>query len=74
MKTQTYGVLFKGRFPLDMLRYDRAYPADQTSAAIMELDNKETKMVKVSSPIEPTIDRWLSFGCEVIYKGVHFYP
>ena len=58
-----YWVSGRGQFPLDMLRYDSAWPATPQDAAA--LDNytgvRTIRSVKLLSFSEPTVDRWLSF-------------
>ena len=62
-KMYEYWVSGRGQFPLDMLRYDLAWPATSQDAAA--LDNytgvRTIRSVKLQSYCEPTIDRWLSF-------------
>ena len=63
-----------GDFPLDMLRHDCAYPADQESvAAIMaglrwaasRKRSRETLHVRLVSHRAPTSERWRTFGWTV---------
>ena len=63
-----------GDFPLDMLRHDCAYPADQQSVtAIMaglrwaasRKRSRETLRVRLVSDRAPTSERWRSFGWTV---------
>ena len=63
-----------GDFPLDMLRHDCAYPADQESvAAIMaglrwaasRKRSRETLRVRLVSHRAPTSERWRTFGWTV---------
>ena len=69
-----YSVEGIGDFPLDMLRHDRAYPADQESvAAIMaglrwaasRKRSRELLVVRLVSDRSPTAERWRSFGWTV---------
>ncbi len=69
-----YSVEGIGDFPLDMLRHDRAYPADQESvAAIMaglrwaasRKRSRELLVVRLVSDRAPTSERWRSFGWTV---------
>ncbi|MDP9275899.1 MAG: hypothetical protein M3O99_09950 [Chloroflexota bacterium] len=69
-----YAVEGFGDFPLDMLRHDCAYPADEESvAAIMaglrwaasRKRSRETLRVRLLSHRAPTSDRWRSFGWTV---------
>ena len=61
----TYTVEGYGSFPIDMLRYDNAYPRDSDSIYNMgqELDRRQ---VRLASCHCPTHDRWASFGWKVI--------
>jgi hypothetical protein len=69
-----YAVEGVGDFPLDMLRHDCAYPADQESvAAIMaglrwaasRKRSRELLLVRLVSHRAPTSERWSSFGWTV---------
>jgi len=69
-----YSVEGVGDFPLDMLRHDCAYPADQESvAAIMaglrwaasRRRSREILLVRLVSHRAPTSQRWRSFGWTV---------
>jgi len=69
-----YAVEGVGDFPLDMLRHDCAYPADQESvAAIMaglrwaasRKRSREVLVVRLVSDRAPTSERWRSFGWTV---------
>ena len=69
-----YAVEGVGDFPLDMLRHDCAYPADQESvAAIMaglrwaasRKRSREVLVVRLVSHRPPTSERWRSFGWTV---------
>lgn len=58
------------QFPTDMLRYDAAYPVDQTNRHIAPYFDKTAeylipRSVNLKSAHEPTIDRWKSFGWTV---------
>ena len=53
-----YRVSGKGVFPLDMLRYDAAYPAGDFHQG---LDVRE-RSITLRSYLPPTIARWKSFG------------
>ena len=63
-----------GDFPLDMLRHDCAYPADQESVnAIMaglrwaasRKRSRERMVVRLVSDRAPTSERWRAFGWTV---------
>ena len=69
-----YAVEGVGDFPLDMLRHDGAYPADQQSvAAIMaglrwaasRKRSRELLVVRLVSDRPPTSERWRSYGWTV---------
>ena len=66
-----YTVEGVGDFPLDMLRHDCAYPADQESVtAIMaglrwaasRKRSRERMVVRLVSDRAPTPERWRAFG------------
>ncbi len=72
----TYTVTGKGSFPLDMLRYDVASPADAKSAALIKASSRRARAffgypeiyrysVRLVSASEPALGRWESFGWEV---------
>jgi hypothetical protein len=69
-----YAVEGVGDFPLDMLRHDCAYPADQESVtAIMaglrwaasRKRSRDMLQVRLVSDRAPTPERWRSFGWTV---------
>lgn len=66
-----YTVVGWGEFPIDMLRYDSAFPADAHAvAAIAQRLHQERPLaekveVRLGSPRLPTFDRWRSFGWTV---------
>jgi hypothetical protein len=69
-----YTVEGVGDFPLDMLRHDCAYPADQESVeAIMaglrwaasRKRSREMLVVRLVSDRAPTSERWHAFGWAV---------
>lgn len=70
---QTFEVDCQFDFPLDMLRYDNAFPATERDAGKMHDTiaghvRGETIMVGrfVSTKAEiPSIERWHSFGCRI---------
>jgi len=66
-----YAVEGVGDFPLDMLRHDCAYPADQESVAAIAAGfrwaasrkrSRETLVVRLVSDRAPTSERWRAFG------------
>ena len=62
-----YYVTGRGDFPLDMLRYDGAWPASGEDAARLVLldDRRSNRSVKLRSYNAPTLARWMSFGWSV---------
>jgi hypothetical protein len=63
MKLYEFTVVGYGNFPLDMLRYDAAWPADQDSVLALTFDvkDKEPRKVILRSIRPPTPGRWSSF-------------
>ena len=67
----TYTVSGRGPVPMDMLRYDGAYPATSGDAArVVDLSN-EPRTVRLvhAAPVKswrPEVARWSSFGWEVL--------
>ena len=64
----------RGAFPLDMLRYDAAYPASSPDALVIEKTFRErlegftsvwTVHLQTRSEIGPTPGRWQSFGWQI---------
>jgi hypothetical protein len=53
-----------GSFPLDMLRYDSCWPADQETMSYLEARGKRRLMMRSHS--SPTPERWASFGWRVM--------
>jgi hypothetical protein len=63
-----YHVTGSGRFPVDMLRHDSAWPATSADAGIIEqcsIVMGQRVSVKVRSYRQPTIARWHSYGWRV---------
>jgi hypothetical protein len=69
-----YAVEGIGDFPLDMLRHDRAWPADEESVTAMMAGmrwaasrkrSRELLVVRLVSHRAPTSERWRSFGWTV---------
>jgi hypothetical protein len=66
-----FTVTGQGAFPLDMLRYDRCWPYDGQD--VQNIDPRVTgfRGVRLAMPArtradEPTVDRWKSFGWQVL--------
>lgn len=70
MKQKVFTVIGKFSFPIDMLRYDCCYPADQESVIqIMNSQNIGTNnvfKVNLISDRSPTKNRWSSFLWKVL--------
>lgn len=64
----------RGPFPFDMLRYDRAWPADQMSVTKLatlaqEFGYRRVELVRaypVGGDPNPAFERWASYGWRVI--------
>jgi len=76
-KSYTYRVIGRGDFPVDMLRYDMAYPADSESASALIFDHlkgeaayhdfrQTMRIVTLKSLRAPTEARWRSFRWAVV--------
>lgn len=66
-KKHRFVVVGKGRFPFDMLRYDRAYPVTTTAAMFLDqADEDHPRYIELESPESPSDPRWLSFGWTVV--------
>lgn len=69
-KIASFTVQGRGRFPVDMLRYDSAWPRDGASAeSILVSEDGEARKVRlnlVPGYTYPTRARWSSFGWTVI--------
>ena len=55
-----YHVTGVGNVPMDMLRYDAAYPLG--SYSVSRILGTERRTVELASYRKPTVDRWASFG------------
>lgn len=62
----TYAVVYgSGRFPMDMLRYDRCFPHRSEDARAMEGDQRDMRAIVVerrAAMPDFTVGRWKSFG------------
>ena len=74
MYTHTAIIRGNGNFPLDMLRYDAAFPENETESGKMEntfyeserWEIKVSKKTKSKKPVNIWCHaRWASFGCKV---------
>ena len=63
MKKKAYLVKGSGTFPLDMLRYDEAWPA--RGEDVDEMGRSCERVVELLSTAKPTVARWESFGWSV---------
>jgi len=64
---------------LDMMRYDCCYPATSADASKLvrlasgegrgETGERVTFLRRTGAPSDPTVERWASFGCRVVYFG-----
>jgi hypothetical protein len=68
VKTTFITVEGRGRFPLDMLRYDHCWPYTTVDSARMAPDVREKRKVVLltNSPNAPTPRRWFSFNWTVV--------
>ena len=75
LKITMYIVEGAFEFPTDMLRYDRAWPADSLSAERILLgphdDATALRQVRLHSIQLPTTARWESFGWRVNIVGTY---
>ncbi len=67
-KTKFITVEGRGRFPLDMLRYDSCWPYTSVDSARMDPDIREKRKIVLLTDAEhaPTHRRWDSFTWRVI--------
>ena len=68
MKFTKFTVEGSGKFPIDMLRYDRAFPCiERDSGQITARGKRRVALLKVDpNRTGPTVARWGSFGWRVI--------
>jgi len=60
-------------FPVDMLRYDACWPADDKSAALMLSGSLQlTDRITLRSAYAPTVERWESFDYQVVHSEERF--
>lgn len=66
----SYKVAGKWAFPIDMLRYDEAWPEHEFDSALIiqttEHSSVEAVEIKIVSYRPPTVARWASFGWQVL--------
>ena len=58
-----YVVTGRGEFPVDMMRYDQAWPLDPI------LSSDRRRSITMRGLAEPTIARWASFGWSVGFEA-----
>lgn len=70
-KLYTYRVDGYGDFPLDMLRYDRAWPASERDSAVAQgvPGERNRRIVVINSYQAPTPARWASFNWYVTHDS-----
>jgi hypothetical protein len=66
-----YIVEGSGRFPFDMLRYDRAVPATESDSNSINREHRIGRMVELirfssAGKSGPCVARWASFGWKVV--------
>lgn len=67
MTKQTFTVEGGGNFPLDMLRYDRCWPASQEDVWKISTNDLARRQVTLTRLVHnknklPAIDRWASYN------------
>jgi hypothetical protein len=56
----------QGNFPVDMLRYNQCWPASTDDALnLLNDDPEDLRSISLLSHVEPTIERWSSFGWSI---------
>jgi hypothetical protein len=72
----TFTVKGNGLFPIDMLRYDRACPLDESASSNIDgRDSREVNLLMFSPTVAgPTEGRWKSFGWNVLPNTVQVLP
>ena len=81
-KQYTYEVTGRLPFPVDMLRYDAAYPTDPRSVdtltaalkgsyGVVLAPTEVAPIIRLRSNYPPTVDRWKSFGWRVENQEKH---
>jgi hypothetical protein len=60
----TFAVEGEGDFPIDMLRYDKCWPATERDSHVIAYKNRRT--VELRSLTGSTDRRWASFGWRVV--------
>jgi len=81
MTRQIFTVTGAGFFPLDMLRYDSCWPMeredvekiDNSSSEVKEMRNVTLCRIVRNKNLQPTTDRWMSFGWVVAPTSIKLY-
>lgn len=61
-----YTVSGRGRFPIDMLRYDASFPASEFDSELIEQTNpRQVQLSTHVNHVEFSKGRWASFGWQV---------
>jgi hypothetical protein len=70
LNLKTFTVRGKGSFPVDMLRYDKCWPATMDDAEVMAEVIAQPVVgkvdIKLTTCIQPTPERWRLFGWYVL--------
>lgn len=61
-----FAVEGSGEFPIDMLRYDRCWPAAEAQVPYLTASRSGRRHVLLTGLQEPTQARWQSFGWRVL--------
>lgn len=69
MKIHTFEIKFNGKFPTDMLRYDKCWPATEADAYAIVSAVNTYRTVKLCGILPPNGSRWLSFGCRLLHTN-----
>lgn len=65
LKLFRYTVEGQGELPHDMLRYDSAWPEQETDAALLAHHQRQYRVITILGLRTPTVERWQSFGWTV---------
>ena len=69
--TKAATIIGHGVFPMDMLRYDRAYPLtsdDAVKIASTFFNKTQSFEIQVATSGNFTAERWRSFGVSIVQK------
>lgn len=64
-------VVGKGSFPVDMLRYDKCWPASEFMSGLIvntshQTNHPDSHRIELRGLKTPTVGRWSSFGWRVV--------